>query len=98
MTQAIETDIPAKEEVPGELSAATPADQVTLLDILIVLAKHKRLIAQITIGATLAALAISFIIPKKFTASTRILPPQQTQSSAVAMLAQLNPLATQRYF
>jgi uncharacterized protein involved in exopolysaccharide biosynthesis len=68
-------------------------EEVTLLDILIVLAKHKKLIAQITIGATLLALVISFVIPKKFTATTRILPPQQTQSSAIAMLAQLNPLA-----
>ncbi len=70
-----------------------PADEVTLLDILIVLAKHKKMIAQATVLATVAALIISFVLPKMFTATTRILPPQQTQSSAVAMLAQLNPLA-----
>ena len=86
------TDV-VSEERPNEIGIAEPVEEVTLLDILIVLAKHKKMIAQITIGATLLALVISFVIPKKFTATTRILPPQQTQSSAIAMLAQLNPLA-----
>ena len=92
MTELIQTDaIP--EETHGQRGIAEPADEVTLLDILIVLAKHKKMIAQLTIAATILALAIAFLIPKKFTATTRILPPQQTQSSAVAMLAQLNLLA-----
>ena len=92
MTELIQTDaIP--EETHGQRGIAEPVDEVTLLDILIVLAKHKKMIAQLTIAATILALAIAFLIPKKFTATTRILPPQQTQSSAVAMLAQLNPLA-----
>lgn len=78
---------------PAPTVANEATDEVSLLDILIVLAKHKRMIAQVTAGATLLAVIVSFILPKMFTASTRILPPQQTQSSAVAMLAQLNPLA-----
>ena len=92
MTELIQTDA-ISEETQGPQSTAEPAEDVTLLDILIVLAKQKKMIAQVTIGATILALVISFVIPKKFTATTRILPPQQTQSSAVAMLAQLNPLA-----
>lgn len=88
----MQTDVVPKE-TQGERGAVEPVEEVTILDILIVLAKHKKMILQVTIGATLLAFVISFLIPKKFTATTRILPPQQTQSSAVAMLAQLNPLA-----
>jgi uncharacterized protein involved in exopolysaccharide biosynthesis len=51
------------------------------------------MISRFTICATVVALVVSFLIPAKFIATTRILPPQQTQSSSVAMLAQLNPLA-----
>lgn len=77
----------------SELGREEPVSEVTLLDVLTVLAKHSKMIVRVTIGATILALVISFLIPKKFTATTRILPPQQTQSSALAMLAQLNPLA-----
>lgn len=92
MTELIQTDAIA-EDTEGQHGTAERAEEVTLLDILIVLAKHKKMIAQVTIGATILALVISFLLPNRFTATTRILPPQQTQSSAVAMLAQLNPLA-----
>lgn len=92
MTESTQIDVtPAESQ--GELGSAEPVNEVTLLDVLVVLAKHSRMIVQFTIGATILALAVSFVIPKKFTATTRILPPQQTQSSAIAMLAQLNPLA-----
>jgi uncharacterized protein involved in exopolysaccharide biosynthesis len=88
----IETDIPTEDSAVGVAQADSSGD-VILLDIFTIFAKHNRMIAQITLTATVVALVISFLIPKMFTATTRILPPQQTQSSAVAMLAQLNPLA-----
>ena len=80
-------------EMTQDERRAERVDEVTILDILIVLANRKNMIVQVTFVAAFAALVISFLIPKMFSATTRILPPQQTQSGAAAMLAQVNPLA-----
>ncbi len=68
-------------------------DEISLLDILIVLAKHKKLVLGLPIVAGLLALGITFLMPNWYTATTKILPPQQSQSSAAAMLGQLGALA-----
>lgn len=68
-------------------------DEINLIDLLIVLAKHKAMIAKVTIAATLLAVGVSLLMANIYTASTKILPPQQSQSSASAMLAQLGGLA-----
>jgi tyrosine-protein kinase Etk/Wzc len=79
------------EQVPP-LTGDGAGDEVNLLDVLIVLAKRKRVIGRITAGATLLAVIISLLLPNTYTAITRILPPQPPQSSAAAMLvSQLNP-------
>jgi tyrosine-protein kinase Etk/Wzc len=79
------------EEIAPSLSQ--DSSEVDVLDLLVVLAKNKRMIVFATLGGTLVAILISFLIPSMYTSTTRLLPPQQTQSSAVAMLAQMNPLA-----
>lgn len=43
--------------------------------------------------ASLVAAAVSLVLPLRYTAVTRILPPQQSQSTAAAMLSQLGGLA-----
>jgi tyrosine-protein kinase Etk/Wzc len=68
-------------------------DQVSLLDLLIVLAKHKWLIVGLPIVVAILAAGISFLLPNIYTATTKIMPPQQGQSGAAAMLAQLGGLA-----
>ncbi|MBY0579327.1 MAG: lipopolysaccharide biosynthesis protein [Burkholderiales bacterium] len=65
-------------------------DEIHLLDLLIVLAKHKKLILRNTFGAALVAVVVSSMMPKIYTASTSIMPPGQGQSSA--MLGQLGGL------
>jgi len=69
-------------------------DEINLLDLLIVLARHKLMIAKVTVAAALLAVGISLLMTNIYTATTRILPPQQSQSSASAMiLSQLGGLA-----
>ena len=73
---------------------ATPdEDEINLLDLLIVLAKHKKRIIGATFAAALLAVGYSLSLPNIYTGSTKILPPQQSQSSASAMLSQLGGLA-----
>jgi uncharacterized protein involved in exopolysaccharide biosynthesis len=66
---------------------------MSMVELLIVLAKHKRTIFGMTFGAALVSVAVSLVLPNTFQASTKLLPPQQTQSSAAALLSQLGGIA-----
>lgn len=68
-------------------------DEINLLDLLIVLAKHKKRIIGVTIAAALLAVGYALSLANIYTGTTKILPPQQSQSSASAMLSQLGGLA-----
>src|SRR2546422_4896602 len=84
------------EQVPSENRKDAPAeenafagDEVSLLDLLIVLAKHKRIVLGVPFIAGIAAAIVSFLLPNIYTGTTRILPPQQSASAASALLNQL---------
>jgi len=63
--------------------------EITLIGILTHLALRKRLIAAVT-GAALGTGAIlAFVLPVRYSATSRIMPPQQTQSSAGMLMTQL---------
>lgn len=68
-------------------------DEISLLDILQVLAENARLLILGPLLIGLAALGWAYTITPTFTATTRILTPQQQQSAAAAALAQLGALA-----
>src|SRR6266581_501375 len=74
-------DSPAVESSPAE-------DEISLLDLLIVLAKHKRIVLGVPLVAAIAAVAYSLLLPNIYTGTTRILPPQQSASAASALLSQ----------
>src|SRR6266849_2072077 len=76
------TDAPVEENASAD-------DEISLLDLLIVLAKHKRTVLGIPFVVAIAAVIISLLIPNIYTGTTRILPPQQSASAASALLSQL---------
>jgi uncharacterized protein involved in exopolysaccharide biosynthesis len=67
--------------------------ELDALDVLIVLAKHKKKLLVVPFIVALVAAAISMAIPNTYMASTKLLPPQQAQSTAAAMLAQMGGIA-----
>jgi tyrosine-protein kinase Etk/Wzc len=79
-------------DVP-ETSTTQSEDEISLLDLLIVLAKYKKLILGLPFAAAVLTAGITLLMPNIYTATTRILPPQQQQSTAAAMLGQLGALA-----
>ena len=79
-------------EPATRLNTEAAGEDLNLLDLLILLAKGRKQIAYITVGATLVAIVVSLFQPNTYTASTLLLPPQQSQSTATMMLSQLNPL------
>ena len=68
-------------------------DEISLLDLALVLAENWRTLVFVPLAAGLLALGISFLIPPTYTAVTRILPPVQQQSTSAALAAQLGALA-----
>ncbi|MCX7961965.1 MAG: Wzz/FepE/Etk N-terminal domain-containing protein [Burkholderiales bacterium] len=62
-------------------------DEVSLLDLLLVLAKQKLLVLGLPFAAGVVSLAVAFSLPKIYTAQARILPPQQRESTAAAALS-----------
>jgi uncharacterized protein involved in exopolysaccharide biosynthesis len=74
---------------------AEPAeDEISLLDLLIVLVRFRWLIVKIAASITAAAVIISLLLPIRYTASTAILPPQQGSSAGSSLMAQLGNLGS----
>jgi uncharacterized protein involved in exopolysaccharide biosynthesis len=73
-------------------SISADDDEISLLDLLQVVADNLRLLVLGPLAAGLLALAYSFTITPTFTATTKFMPPQQQQSGAAAMLAGLGAL------
>ena len=69
------------------------SDEISFLDLALVFAENLRLLILVPLLAGLVALGISFLIPPTYTATTRILPPAQQQSTSAALAAQLGSLA-----
>ena len=80
------------ETVTPKSTNAKPSNEVSLLDLLQIVADNLKLltVGPLAVGAT--ALAISFAIPPTYTAATKFLPPQQQQSLAAGMLSSLGAL------
>lgn len=64
------------------------------LDLLTALARFKGLIAGSIALSILIGFAVAFSLPKTYTASTRLLPPTQTDSMAVSLMGQLGGLGS----
>ena len=67
-------------------------DEISVLDLLIVLAERKRFILSFTLAIAVLAAGISLILPKRYTASVTLLPPQQNSSMSAALTSQLGNL------
>lgn len=75
------------------MSPETKKAEIGLLDCLVILAKRKKLVAGVPLVSAIAAALISLAIPNVYLASTKLLPPQQSQSGAAALLSQLGGVA-----
>lgn len=78
--------------MPGS-STSSASDGITMVDLMIVLVKRKKLIIGFPLIVALIAAAISLALPNVYSASTKLLPPQQSQSGTSALLAQLGGAA-----
>ena len=68
-------------------------DTISLVDLLLVFARHKWKITIVPFLVGCITAAYSLIVPEIYTASTTLIPSDRKQSSAMSMLSQLGPLA-----
>jgi tyrosine-protein kinase Etk/Wzc len=74
--------------------AAVDDDEISLIDLLIVLAKHKLLLIGLPLVAGIFAAVNVLLQPNVYTATTKLLPPQHSDASGAALLmSQLGALA-----
>ena len=83
----------AIENPQGSMVAVEDDDEISLLDLAIVLAKFKKLILGLPVLVGVLTVGATLLMTPIFTATTAILPPQQSQSGASALLGQLGGLA-----
>ncbi len=77
---------------PDAGNAAKKNDEISVLDLLIVLAERKRVILWITAVFAILALVVSLLLPKRYTATVTLLPPQQNSPMGTALAAQLGSM------
>ncbi|MRR54305.1 MAG: lipopolysaccharide biosynthesis protein [Deltaproteobacteria bacterium] len=68
-------------------------ESINLLDYLQIIAKRSRMIFGMTFAAFVASIIISLVLPKIYSSTARILPPQQDQGLMTAMMSQMGGLA-----
>jgi len=85
--------------VENDVATSKPQSKIESLgepdaiDVLLILAREKKRILRITLAVALVATIVSFLLPKMYTATTTILPPQQKQSTLTSMLGQIGAIA-----
>ena len=78
---------------PDERAGVSRADiELSLLDIAVLLAAHKRFLMRFVLGTTAIATVLAFLLPIRYEANIVLLPPQQNSSIASALLGQMGNL------
>jgi tyrosine-protein kinase Etk/Wzc len=82
------------ERYPDAVSPVPSEGDISLLDILIVIVQHRRLILKIAAYTVVIGVIVSLLLPIRYTATTSVLPPQQGSSAGSALMAQLGGLSS----
>jgi tyrosine-protein kinase Etk/Wzc len=82
------------ESAVNPFSTAPAEEEVSLLALLIALARHRRLILKTASWTVVAGIILSLVLPVRYMATTSILPPQQGSSAGSSLLAQLGSLGS----
>src|SRR5689334_16912218 len=72
-------------------TASTPS--ISLAELMTALGRRRKVVIGFPAIVGLVALIVALLLPKWYTAGAKIMPPQQGQSNAVAILGQLGALA-----
>jgi len=77
---------------PTATQAQAEDDEISLLDLLIVVAENRKIVLRITAIFIVIAVIVSLVLPVRYTASVTLLPPQESSSVSTALASQLGNL------
>ncbi len=77
---------------PVAAYGAQEENEISLLDLMIVLAERKRTILWVTATFSILAVVVSLLLPTRYTATVTLLPPQESTSMGAALASQLGNL------
>jgi uncharacterized protein involved in exopolysaccharide biosynthesis len=80
--------------VPSVAERVTDENEISLLDLLIVLAERKRIILSVTAAFAILAVVVSLLLPTRYTATVALLTPQQSSSMGAALASQLSSMGS----
>lgn len=69
-------------------------EQVSLLDLLIVIGQRKSFLIKSTLAVAVLAIIACFVIPNRYTATSSIIPPQQNSSLGATLVSQVGSLGS----
>ncbi len=92
-----EVSLPGHERQTSEGITSAPVpesaeDEISLLDLLIVLAQGKRTILTFTLVGAIVSVVVAMLLPKSYQAEAVVMPPKQNTSIASMMESQLGGL------
>ena len=73
-------------------TGSTKSHEISLIDLLILLVDRIRMILWITAICALVAVAVSLLLPNRYTAMVTLMPPQQNSSMSAALSSQIGSL------
>lgn len=76
----------------GKTAAEPEALEISLVDLLLILVRHRRPLMLTAAICAILGLLSAFLLPVRFSATTTILPPQQSSSFSSSVLSQLGGL------
>ena len=84
--------VPAESSSDVEGPLVSPPDS-RMLDLLLIVGKQKRFVLKFLLAGAAIGVALALLLPRKYEAVVRVMPPQQSDSVASTLLTQLGPLA-----
>ena len=85
-------EMPEPPAPTAELTLHNAEDEISIIDLLIVIAQRKRRVLAITAGFAVLAIIVSLLLPIHYTATVTLLPPQQSSSIGSMLASQLGSL------
>jgi tyrosine-protein kinase Etk/Wzc len=91
----IQTEIQNEPIAPEkEADPSRTENEVSVLDIVVLLAGRKRFILRFVLGTAVLTAVVSFLLPVRYEAKIVLLPPQQNSSIGSALLGQLGNMGS----
>lgn len=86
------TEPSSTQDKAANTAAPQDADEISLLDLLTAIGRKKRIVAITVAVFVVIGLLLAFLLPKKYTAETTLLPPQHQNSLSSMLSSQLGGL------